>query len=333
MTVRPRAAAALAVLLAACADDAATGTTSGSGGAGGAGGKDTLGATDFLAPSQYDCTAPTPTPPARPHDLACVSDGACISDFVCAHRMGNPFAPENSLSALRASILLGVDIVETDVRLTSDGHVVLLHDREIDRTLQGSGNVGDFTLAELKAMPVKLEETDPPGDFSCERIVTLEEVMALAQGRIVVELETKETTAGIAAATYLVAQGLEADAYVQCAPDECDAIRAAVPTVPIMVRVKSLDDITRAEAYDPPPILLEIDQSPSFTDPATLARIHAIPAKVFSNAFVSADAAALLAGDLSGYPVGYELGIDVMQTEFPHFALYALGRLSPSTQP
>jgi len=198
---------------------------------------------------------------------------------------------------------------------------------------QGTGNVDDFTLAELKAMPVKLEETDPPGDFSCERIVTLEEVMALAQGRIVVELETKETPAGIAAATYLVDQGLEGDAYVQCTPDECDAIRAAVPTVPIMVRIQSVDDITRAEAYDPPPILLEIDQSPSFTDPATLARIHAIPAKVFSNAFVSADAAALIAGDLSGYPLGYELGIDVMQTEFPHFALYVLGRLSPKTSP
>ncbi|NUO53874.1 MAG: glycerophosphodiester phosphodiesterase family protein, partial [Polyangiaceae bacterium] len=312
MSFRPKRAAGmggvlLAVMFLGCSDDAATtGATTGAGGAGGAGGADKLDATDFLEPSQYDCTAGVPTPPSRPHDLACVFDGTCISDFVCAHRMGNPFAPENSLSAVRASILLGVDVVETDVRMTSDGHVVLLHDREIDRTLQGTGNVDDFTLAELKAMPVKLEETDPPGDFSCERIVTLEEVMALAKGRIVVELETKETPAGIAAATYLVDQGLEGDAYVQCAPDECDAIRAAVPTVPIMVRIQSLDDITRAEAYDPPPILLEVDQSPTFTDPATLARIHAIPAKVFSNAFVSADAAALIAGDLSGYPLGYE---------------------------
>ena len=58
-----------------------------------------------------------------------------------------------------------------------------------------------------------------------------------------------------------------------------------------------------------------------------------IPSKVLSDAFASADAAALIAGDLSGYPLGYELGVDVMQTEFPHFALYTLGRLLPKSAP
>jgi hypothetical protein len=333
--VRPlRPATLLVASLVGCADDAGTSATGGSGGAGGSGGSDVLSASDFLSPGQYDCSAPTPpSPPARPHDLSCVFDGACSGDFVCAHRMGNPFAPENSLSALRASILLGVDVVETDVRLTADGHVVLIHDGEIDRTLEGSGNVGDFTLAELQAMPVKAEVGDPAGDFSCERVVTLEEVMDLARGRIVVELETKETDAGIAAAAYLAAQGLENDAYVQCAPEECEAIRAAVPSAPLMVRVKSLADLAIAEAYEPPPLLVEIDQQPPFTDDDTLARIHAIPAKVFSNIFISADATAALTGDLSQYPVGYAAGLDVLQTEFPHFALYALGRVTPTQAP
>jgi glycerophosphoryl diester phosphodiesterase len=319
----------------ACADDGGAGAGAGpaAGGAGGAGGG-VLSPTDYLDPSDYDCTAPPdPAPGARPHTLGCILDPTCAADLVCAHRMGNPFAPENSLSALRASILLGVDIVETDARITSDGRVVLVHDAEVDRTLEGSGNVRDFTLAELKAMPVRLEPGDPPGDFSCERVVTIEEVMALASGRIVVELETKDVEAGVAAAEHLSTQGLYASAYVQCAPSECDAIRAAVPDAPIMVRVNSLADLDLAEAYDPPPLLVEVDPGPPYTEPPVLDRIHAIPARAFTNAFLNADATAIITGDLSQYAVGYAAGLDVLQTEFPHLALTGLGRIQPRPEP
>jgi glycerophosphoryl diester phosphodiesterase len=247
--------------------------------------------------------------------------------------MGNAFAPENSLSALRASILLGVDVAETDVRMTADGRVVLLHDSTVDRTLEGSGAVSDFTLAELQAMAVRPDPGDPPGDFACERIVTLEEVMELAAGRIIVELETKDTAAGVAAAQYLAAEGLERDAYIQCTPDECDAIRASVPNAPIMVRAKSAADLALAEAYDPPPFLVEVDPGVAYDDPAQIERIHALGAKAFTNIFLSADAAALLNQDYTQYTLGYEVGYDVLQSELSHFALYALGRAAPRARP
>jgi glycerophosphoryl diester phosphodiesterase len=323
-----------AVVLHGCGDDAALsggagggeggGPAEGAGGSGAAG----LGPDRFLAPSEYDCSAGEVAAPSRPHELSCVFDSACDSRFVVAHRMGNPFGPENSLSVLRASILLGVDVVETDVRMTADGHVVLIHDAEVDRTLEGTGDVEALTLDELRAMQVKDEFGDPDGDFSCERVLTLDEVFAVSTGKIIVELETKRVDAGIASAEYLRDNGLYDAAFVQCSVDECAAIRAAVPDVPIMLRVNELADLDYGEALDPPPILYEIDGNSEWTIPEVIDRIHAGGAQVFANAFFDADVRAFL-GDLSGYDELYGTGVDLAQSEYPHLALVALGRLEP----
>jgi glycerophosphoryl diester phosphodiesterase len=243
--------------------------------------------------------------------------------------MGNPFGPENSLSVLKASILLGSDVVETDVRLTADGHVVLIHDAEVDRTLEGTGDVEAFTLDELRAMPVKTEFGDPDGDFSCERVLTLDEVFSVSAGKILVELETKRVDAGIASAEYLRDNGLYAAGFVQCSVEECMAIRAAVPDVPIMLRVEEIADLDVGESLDPPPILYEIDGNSEWTTPEVIDRIHAGGAKVFANAFFDADVRAFL-GDLTGYEELYGTGVDLAQSEYPHLALVALGRLEPT---
>lgn len=66
-----------------------------------------------------------------------------------AHRGASAQAPENTLAALRLAIEQGADFVETDVRLTRDGIPVLLHDAELDRTTDGSGDLSETTFAEL----------------------------------------------------------------------------------------------------------------------------------------------------------------------------------------
>jgi glycerophosphoryl diester phosphodiesterase len=244
--------------------------------------------------------------------------------------MATPFAPENSLSALRAAILLGVDIVETDVRLTADGHVVILHDATVDRTLEGSGAVEELTLDELQALPMRVPATLPAGDFSCDRVPTLEQLFELATGRIIVELEVKDTQAGVLAAEYLRDDGLDDAAFLLCDSSECDAIRAAVPAAPIMTRPESADEVAAAVAYVPPPVMVHVDPFPSFLAEAVIAAIHGVDAKVYANAFLAADVEALTAGRFEAYEEMFEAGLDVVQTEFPHWALTALGRLSPS---
>ncbi|MBQ8893861.1 MAG: hypothetical protein IJ043_05570 [Clostridia bacterium] len=72
--------------------------------------------------------------------------------YVAAHRGWSAKYPENTMEAFRAAIDLGVDQIETDVRITKDGELVLIHDSKVDRTTNGTGKVCEMTLAELQAL-------------------------------------------------------------------------------------------------------------------------------------------------------------------------------------
>ncbi|HLS50017.1 MAG TPA: glycerophosphodiester phosphodiesterase [Actinomycetaceae bacterium] len=88
-----------------------------------------------------------------------------------AHRGGAAEAPENSRAAIEHTLELGYRYLETDVHLTADGVVVLMHDPELDRTTNGSGYVRDHTWQQLQQLrdgsgepPVRLRDvlTDFP---------------------------------------------------------------------------------------------------------------------------------------------------------------------------
>ena len=66
------------------------------------------------------------------------------------HRGYNTVAPENTLPAFKLSKINGFNIVETDVQFTSDGVAVCLHDRSIDRTSDGTGNIDSMTWAQVQ---------------------------------------------------------------------------------------------------------------------------------------------------------------------------------------
>ena len=237
--------------------------------------------------------------------------------------MATPFAPENSLSALRAAILLGVDIVETDVRLTADGEVVIIHDDTVDRTLEGSGEVAALTLAEIQAMPMRAEGR--AGDFACDRVPTLDAIFTVSRGKIVVELEVKSTAAGVIAAEYLRDHALYGEAFLLCDRSECEAIRAAVPDAPIMSRPDLPAEVEAELDYDPPPILVHVDPTEGFY--ATFEAVAAAGAKPFANAFLDADLIAAGGGGFDAYPAMFEPGLAVLQCELPYYALVGLGRL------
>ena len=75
--------------------------------------------------------------------------------LVAAHRGDWRHAPENSIKGIENCIVMGVDIVEVDVRKTKDGKLVLMHDATINRTTNGTGKVSGHTLAELKELFLK----------------------------------------------------------------------------------------------------------------------------------------------------------------------------------
>ena len=69
-----------------------------------------------------------------------------------AHRGGVIDFPENTLFAYSEVALAGADVLEMDVYQTRDNELVILHDLDVDRTTNGSGNVVDLTLAELRQL-------------------------------------------------------------------------------------------------------------------------------------------------------------------------------------
>ena len=66
--------------------------------------------------------------------------------LVIAHRGANSRAPENTISAFSAARDLGADGIEMDVKLTTDGQVVVMHDQTVDRTTDGHGLLRNFRL-------------------------------------------------------------------------------------------------------------------------------------------------------------------------------------------
>jgi glycerophosphoryl diester phosphodiesterase len=84
-----------------------------------------------------------------------IATGQSRRPMVAAHRGGAALWPENSLTAFRNALALGVDLVETDVHLSADGTVVVLHDPVVDRTTTGSGAVRALTAAELSRLRLR----------------------------------------------------------------------------------------------------------------------------------------------------------------------------------
>ncbi|MBO7176650.1 MAG: glycerophosphodiester phosphodiesterase, partial [Clostridia bacterium] len=70
-------------------------------------------------------------------------DGAHIA--LGGHRGDRKHYPENTMPAMIAAVEMGCDAIETDVRRTKDGHLVLIHDRDVARTTNGQGNVDEMT--------------------------------------------------------------------------------------------------------------------------------------------------------------------------------------------
>src|ERR1700694_3156921 len=104
------------------------------------------------------------------------------------HRGNADECPENTLVSFRSAIELGVDVIECDVHLSEDGGLPVIHDHLLDRTTDGSGLVRDYSMAELKRFDAGSWK-DPR--FKGERIPSLDEVLAVAKGKVGVAIEIK----------------------------------------------------------------------------------------------------------------------------------------------
>lgn len=109
--------------------------------------------------------------------------------LIFAHRGASAYAPENTLPAFELAADMNAFGVELDVHITKDGKIAVIHDGEISRVSDGTGNVKDMTLAELRRYNFAGSFTDK---FGKVEIPTLEEVYELLGPRgLFVNVEIK----------------------------------------------------------------------------------------------------------------------------------------------
>lgn len=95
---------------------------------------------------------------------------------IVGHRGAKASSPENTLAAFRRAHAQGASWVEFDAKLTKDGEVVIIHDATLDRTTDGTGNVAERTLREIRALDAGAWFGP---EFAGERVPMLVEALAL----------------------------------------------------------------------------------------------------------------------------------------------------------
>jgi glycerophosphoryl diester phosphodiesterase len=158
------------------------------------------------------------------------------------HRGAAGHAQENTLAAIQKGIALGVDFVEIDVRRTSNGGLVVLHDETVNRTTNGKGRVDRLSLQEVKKFNAG----------NGEHIPTLEEVLKVAAGEAGLMLELK--VKGVAQQTVEAVREAgfrDPVIYASFLHDELKHVRTADPEASLMVLFSGLSraSVARAVKY------------------------------------------------------------------------------------
>jgi glycerophosphoryl diester phosphodiesterase len=243
---------------------------------------------------------------------------------VAAHRGGALLWPENSLQAYREALALGVDLLETDVHLTADGAVVVLHDATLDRTTTGTGAVHARTLADLAGVRLRAADGTP----TAEGVPTLPQLLDLvAPSRAGLLLEIKagpgrRRYAGLEEKALALVRGrglLERTVVMAFEPETVTTVRAlepAVATAALIARGRERRD------------RLTVDEA--------LERVRAVRATHVGINFRLLDGGLVTALQQAGHAVGawtvneesdirrvLDLGVDVLITDRPDLALQA----------
>jgi glycerophosphoryl diester phosphodiesterase len=250
------------------------------------------------------------------------------SPLVVAHRGSSYTHPEHTLAAYTQAIDEGADGLECDVRLTSDGHLVCVHDRRLDRTSDGRGVVSTRTLADLAGLDFgSWHSRDYQGVLTLERLL---EVVVSAGRPVKLFVETKHPTryGGLVEQELVkmlhrfgLGEPADPDGSAVCvmsfAPAAIRRIRllaGAVPTVLLMDRVPPF----RRDGSLPTGVTWAgPDKAILAAHPRYVARVHRAGGKVYAwTVDEPAEVSRLVA-----------LGVDAIATNRPGEVLRQLARL------
>jgi glycerophosphoryl diester phosphodiesterase len=130
-----------------------------------------------------------------------------------AHRGASGYRPENTIPSFALGLEMGAPYLELDVRMTRDGHVVVIHDEMVDRTTNGRGRVQSMSLRDLRQLDAAYRFERGGGDYPFRdlgiSVPSLSEVLERFPGAML-NIELKQKKPPMEEALYRVLDGHDA---------------------------------------------------------------------------------------------------------------------------
>jgi glycerophosphoryl diester phosphodiesterase len=112
--------------------------------------------------------------------------------LIIGHRGSSAYAPENTITSFLRAIKDRSDAIELDIRILPDNYLIVIHDKSINRTTNGRGNVSKLTLDDIKRYDAG---SWFDARYAGEKIPTLQEVLKVCKGKVGINIEIKSEVA------------------------------------------------------------------------------------------------------------------------------------------
>ncbi len=188
---------------------------------------------------------------------------------IIAHRGASAEAPENTMPAFERALLQRADAIELDCRLSADGVVMVIHDKDLDRTTSGTGPIYAQTAQELDKLDAGAWKGE---EFKGTPLPRFDDVLDFAQGRIPLLVELKPFLNDRKLLTDLAARGRMLDlsdlAAVQkfmadlmgAAPEDLALLRGVVS----LVRARNMQSVVTLQSFSPIVCAMAMLEAPEF---------------------------------------------------------------------
>lgn len=288
----------------------------------------------FVAAGLAGCAAPPASEePPTPSDeglhvvdrSACLVDPDCDYLFSVGHRGASLHAPENTILGFAVAESFGLDVVELDVRPTSDDVLVLMHDSTVDRTTDGVGSLSDLSLADVR----QLRATSEFEGIEDQPVPTFVEALVALAPTTLVNVDAKTNRWDLIHAALVEADFLDR-AWVQTDDAQQTAeVSTAFPELILMPDAASVQEVEALVVFAPATIEIPLQE----LDTAIFEACVAAGIKPAQNALGFADVGATADLEQGGdgsrpYRLMVERGAQIIQTDAPELLAPALVALN-----
>jgi len=231
---------------------------------------------------------------------------------IIAHRGVNKHYPENTIPAIRSAVECHLDYVELDVRTTRDGHLVLMHDKTVDRTTSGHGSVSALSIAEIRGLDAGVKKG---ASFAGEKVPLFSDALLHMSGKIGAYVDVKAAAPQAVLAELEKHDMLEAAVIYSGRNEVLARIVALNPRARIMPEVDSLEDLRSAMTTLQPKV---VAMSWEGFSEGLVRRVHDSRAEVFLDLLGVGD-------NPEGVLRAIAAGVDAVQTDDPAMVTVVIG--------